>query len=123
FRRVLFRSFAHDYEAYSKAHDCPYSNIRDMLEASLSDVLKTRANTFDFRVPEDAIEWMKNEDLVDEFINKVGYRLVPRSLTVPTIIDSNDNIIIESQWENKGWVKYLITDQLGIINIKLPILC
>src|SRR5699024_3841136 len=94
--------FAHDFEKYMNENGAPFSNIRDMLEASLSDALAARANTFDFRVPEDAIEWMKNEDLVDEFVDKGGYRFVPTALEFPTSITTNDYLTVKSNWKNTG---------------------
>ncbi|CQR45955.1 bifunctional 2',3'-cyclic nucleotide 2'-phosphodiesterase/3'-nucleotidase precursor protein [Paraliobacillus sp. PM-2] len=94
--------FAHDFEGYMNRNGNPFSTIRSMLEASLGDALAARANTFDFRVPEDAQEWMKNEDLVDEFIDKGGYRFVPVSLTAPTSVESNNYFVVESNWKNTG---------------------
>lgn len=73
-----------------------------MLEYCLSDAKLARANTFDLRVPEDAIEWMKHPDLVDDFIIHGGYRLVPISVCFPKIIRSNQFISIRSVWKNTG---------------------
>ncbi len=92
--------FAHDFEGYMNRNGKPYTNIRDMLKASLKDAKDARANTFDLRVPEDAAEWMKNEDLVDDFIVNGGYRFVPTNFTFPTTIQSSDYVTVTSEWKN-----------------------
>ncbi len=92
--------FAHDFTGYMNRNGNPFSNIRDMLAYSLNDAKAARANTFDLRVPEDAIEWMKNVDLVDDFIVNGGYRFVPVNFTAPTSIVSNEYITVQSNWKN-----------------------
>lgn len=92
--------FAHDFEGYMAKNGTPFTSIRDMLVYSLNDVITSRANTFDLRVPEDALEWMRNEDLVDDFIVNGGYRLSPTSLTYPDSIESNTYLTIHSEWKN-----------------------
>lgn len=94
--------FGHDFIGYMNRNGNPFSNIRDMLVYSLNDAKAARANTFDMRVPEDAIEWMKNVDLVDDFIVNGGYRLVPVKFTAPDSIASNNYITVKSTWKNTG---------------------
>lgn len=94
--------FAHDFAGYMSKNGNPFSNIRDMLVYCLNDAKEARANTFDLRVPEDAIEWMKNVDLVDDFIVNGGYRLVPVSFTFLDAINSNSYITIKNTWKNTG---------------------
>ncbi|MHA0857279.1 hypothetical protein [Paenibacillus sp. CMAA1364] len=94
--------FAHDFAGYMNRNGNPFSNIRDMLVYSLNDAITARANTFDLRVPEDAIEWMNNVDLVDDFIVNGGYRFVPLNITTPSAITSNDYITVQSNWKNTG---------------------
>lgn len=94
--------FAHDFTGYMNRNGNPYSNIRDMLTASLNDAKAARANTFDLRVPEDAIEWMNNVDLVDDFIVNGGYRLVPVSLNIPVSVTNQDYVTVSSIWKNTG---------------------
>ncbi|WP_062106353.1 FIMAH domain-containing protein [Bacillus niameyensis] len=92
--------FAHDFEKYMNQNGNPFSSIRELLEVSLRDAKDARANTFDLRVPEDAAEWMKNEDLVDDFIVNGGYRFVPTNFTFPTTIQSSDYVTVTSEWKN-----------------------
>ncbi|MHA0857278.1 hypothetical protein [Paenibacillus sp. CMAA1364] len=94
--------FAHNFDDYMDRNDNYFTNIRDMLVYCLNDVIVARANTFDLRVPEDAIEWMKNVDLVDEFNIKGGYRLVPNHFEAPASITINENMKIHSRWKNTG---------------------
>lgn len=94
--------FAHDFAGYMSQNGNPYSNIRDMLVASLNDAKAARANTFDLRVPEDAVEWMNNVDLVDDFIVNGGYRMVPVSVTFPAAITSTGYVNVNSTWKNTG---------------------
>lgn len=94
--------FAHDFTGYMAKNKKQFSEIRTMLEYCLNDAKLARANTFDLRVPEDAIEWMKNPDLVEDFVLNGGYRLVPTSLTFPKTISSNQFLTIPSLWKNTG---------------------
>lgn len=94
--------FAHDFQGYMNSNGNPFSDIRSLLAYSLNDAKVARANTFDLRVPEDAIEWMKNEDLVDDFLVNGGYRLVPTFFSFPNQINSNQYIKLKSRWKNTG---------------------
>ncbi|KUP22530.1 discoidin domain-containing protein [Paenibacillus sp. DMB5] len=94
--------FAHDFAGYMSRNGNPFSNIRDMLVYSLNDAKAARANTFDLRVPEDAVKWMENVDLVDDFIINGGYRLVPVQFIAPDAVTSNNYVTIESSWKNTG---------------------
>jgi hypothetical protein len=47
-------------------------------------------------VPE---EW---QDLVDDWLNKMGYRFVLRRFTFPPVIKQNGKLSFTSWWENKG---------------------
>lgn len=66
------------FRAYTQSAGSNFPNVRTMMEYTMNtDVIPSRANTFDLRVPEDAIQWMKNKDLVDKFMIEGGYRFVP----------------------------------------------
>jgi hypothetical protein len=100
-----------NFQNYMNNNGNPFSKIRDMLVYSLQDAKTARANTFDLRVPADAIEWMNNSDLVDDFVVNGGYRLVPKSFTIPKGIGSASPITVLSTWKNTG---------LGIVPNRRP---
>lgn len=93
-----------DFNEYTTGAGTKFESVRHMLEHTmLTDVLPSRANTFDLRVPEDAQIWMQKEnlDLVNRFVNEGGYRFVPERIAFPRIAESK-KLTIEYQFRNAG---------------------
>ncbi len=80
-----------------------YDTLRAALEAVLNDALSLHANTLDLRIPEDTAAWFSEApDLVQEFIVRGGYRLVPTEITYPDRIAQGGEITISHTWKNTG---------------------
>ena len=78
-----------------------FKTIRDCMRSALDDALEVHANTLDLRVLEDALAWAAdNEDYVDEFIARGGYRLAPVRVQVTPL--TQGAVRIEHQWRNFG---------------------
>lgn len=76
---------------------------RDVYEKSYNDAIIGHFNTLDLREIAESKGWTsKAEDLVNGFIRKGGYRILPYSLTLPVYVDSNENITINHTWKNSG---------------------
>ncbi len=71
----------------------------DTVEYIFNQALKWHISSFNAKsspVPE---EW---SPLIDDWLNKMGYRYVLRRFTFPSIVESNGQLSITSWWENKG---------------------
>ncbi len=80
-----------------------YDTLLEALEAVISDALYLHANTLDLRIPEDTEAWfLEAPDLVNEFIARGGYRLLPAKVTYPEIVDQAERINIFHSWKNIG---------------------
>jgi len=80
-----------------------YDTLRAALEAVINDALSLHANTLDLRIPEDTAAWFSEApDLVQEFIVRGGYRLVPVEVTYPDRIGRGGEINISHTWKNTG---------------------
>ncbi|MEC4685365.1 MAG: DUF4832 domain-containing protein [Nitrospirota bacterium] len=80
-----------------------YDTLRAALEAVLNDALSLHANTLDLRIPEDTEAWFSEApDLVQEFIVKGGYRLIPAEITYPDRVEQGGEITISHTWKNTG---------------------
>lgn len=75
------RSTDEAFQAYTASAGDRHPNVLSMLNYTLlTHVIPSRANTFDFRVVEDAAIWMQYPDLVNRFIKEGGYRLAPTAI-------------------------------------------
>lgn len=93
-----------EFNKYTTGAGTKFESVRHMLEYTmLTDVLPSRANTFDLRVPEDAQIWMseENRDLVNKFVNEGGYRFVPERIVFPSRSEGK-KLTIEYQFRNLG---------------------
>ncbi len=80
-----------------------YDTLRTALEAVLNDALSLHANTLDLRIPEDTEAWFSEApDLVQEFIVRGGYRLIPAEVTYPDRVEQGGEITITHTWKNTG---------------------
>ncbi len=80
-----------------------YDTLRAALEAVLNDALSLHANTLDLRIPEDTEAWFSEApDLVQEFIVRGGYRLIPVEVTYPDTIEQGGELTILHTWKNTG---------------------
>jgi hypothetical protein len=65
----------------------------------INETLKWHISSFNAKsspVPE---EW---EDLVEEWLKRMGYRFVLRRFSYPRQVNLNDGLLFKSWWENKG---------------------
>ncbi|NOY40182.1 MAG: hypothetical protein GXO95_08175 [Nitrospirae bacterium] len=80
-----------------------YDTLRVALEAVLNDALSLHANTLDLRIPEDTEAWFSEApDLVQEFIVRGGYRLIPAEIIYPDRIGRGRALTITHTWKNTG---------------------
>ena len=80
-----------------------YASLRDVLQAVFNDAIFLHANTLDLRIPEDTEAWFAEApDLVQEFIVKGGYRLIPAKITYPDRVEQGGEITISHTWKNTG---------------------
>ena len=80
-----------------------YDTLYAALEAVLNDALSLHANTLDLRIPEDTEAWFSEApDLVQEFIVRGGYRLIPAEITYPDRIGQGGALTIAHTWKNTG---------------------
>lgn len=78
-----------------------YDSLHELFRAVLDDALYCHANTLDLRIPSDTEKWMTQAmDLVQEFIQKGGYRIVPTKITYPGRIRRGQSIAISHTWKN-----------------------
>jgi len=78
-----------------------YDSLRELFRAVMDDALYCHANTLDLRIPSDTEKWMNNAmDMVQEFIEKGGYRLVPTRITYPSRMRRGQSITISHRWKN-----------------------
>lgn len=91
------------FRRYTESAGTSFPNMRSMMEYTLlTDVLPSRANTFDLRVPEDAEKWMLNRDLVDKFIDKGGYRFVPVKIVYKQQQANTSDMTVTYTFKNTG---------------------
>ncbi len=79
-----------------------FANPRQVLEATIKDAFRYRANTLDLRKPNDCRTWFKlAPDLVQRFVGEGGYRLAPEEIVHPAEI-RRDAFSIHHRWRNLG---------------------
>ncbi|NOX96595.1 MAG: hypothetical protein GXO98_00730 [Nitrospirae bacterium] len=91
------------YQHLTSKHkwDQKYASLRDTLEAVYNDAIFLHANTLDLRIPEDTQAWFQTApDLVQDFIVRGGYRLVPEEITYPERVGPGEDLIIAHKWKN-----------------------
>ncbi|HEB76386.1 MAG TPA: DUF4832 domain-containing protein [Nitrospirae bacterium] len=80
-----------------------YDTLREALEAVMNDALSLHANTLDLRIPEDTEAWFSEApDLVQEFMVRGGYRLVPVEVTFPGAVERGGWMTVSHVWKNTG---------------------
>ena len=70
-------------------------NIDQIIQQSL----KWHVSTFNNKSSRVPAEWSGK---VDEWLKTMGYRLVPRKVTLPKVVRAGDRFDVQSLWENKG---------------------
>jgi hypothetical protein len=93
---------------------------RDDVEYIFNESLKWHISSFNAKsspVPE---EW---QDLVDNWLKKMGYRFVLKRLTYPDLVQKNGKLWFKTWWENKGvapiYKDYLLAFRLISENDKM----
>lgn len=80
-----------------------FNSWKDVYELTYKDALQYGFNTLDLReIPETKGWTTLAPHLVQGFIEQGGYRLYPSKVTMPKVINSNQEIIIKHTWRNMG---------------------
>jgi len=80
-----------------------YDSLRELFREVLDQALYCRANTLDLRIPSDTEAWFTEApDMVQEFIERGGYRLVPLEISYPRLVRAQDHFLISHRWKNSG---------------------
>lgn len=75
----------------------------DVRRGEMDDAEQAHVNMMDFRVGNETKSWFQNIEMVQEFVEKGGYRLYPSSLTLPKTAAAGASVAISHTWENLGW--------------------
>ncbi|MCQ2114596.1 MAG: glycoside hydrolase family 3 C-terminal domain-containing protein [Bacteroidales bacterium] len=75
----------------------------DVRRGEMDDAEQAHVNMMDFRVGNETESWFQNIEMVQEFVEKGGYRLYPSLLKFPTVAVSGTKAQICHTWENLGW--------------------
>lgn len=80
-----------------------FKTWRQIYEQTYQDAIQNHFNTLDLRTPVESKRWMtKAKDLVEKFIANGGYRLYPKTISLPETITLNTPFQIGHEWENVG---------------------
>jgi hypothetical protein len=72
---------------------------RDDVQYIFNETLKWHMSSFNAKSSPVPAEW---QDLVDDWLKKMGYRFVLRKISYPARIHADSLLAFESWWENKG---------------------
>jgi hypothetical protein len=72
---------------------------REQVKYIFDQSLKWHLSSFNAKSSPVPAEW---QDLVDEWLKKMGYRFVLRRFTYPEAVSQNERLPFTSWWENKG---------------------
>lgn len=75
----------------------------DVRRGEMDDAEEAHVNMMDFRVGNETKSWFQNFEMVQEFIEKGGYRLYPSSISVPSVAASGSEVKLAHTWSNLGW--------------------
>lgn len=79
-----------------------FENPRQVLEATMKDAFRYKANTLDLRKPNDCRTWFEiAPDLVQRFVSEGGYRLHPEEISYRES-SQGQAISINHRWRNLG---------------------
>jgi len=69
------------------------------VEYIIGETLKWHISSFNAKSSSVPKEW---QPLVDQWLNKMGYRFVLRNFAFPEFVRPNEKLVFKSWWENKG---------------------
>ncbi|MBX3742229.1 MAG: hypothetical protein KF712_14645 [Akkermansiaceae bacterium] len=79
-----------------------FENPRQVLEATMKDAFRYKANTLDLRKPNDCRTWFElAPDLVRRFVSEGGYRIFPEEISYPEKAEGQ-TLTIKHTWRNLG---------------------
>lgn len=86
--------------------DDVYKTMEEMMQGVMDHALRSRANTLDIRVLEDAHMWVQARengyDFIQEGVEDLGYRMSAVRFAVPATADQGETIEIGHTWKNSG---------------------
>ncbi|WP_201288550.1 hypothetical protein [Sphingobacterium composti Ten et al. 2007 non Yoo et al. 2007] len=75
----------------------------DVYELTYKDAIQHGFNTLDLREIPETKGWMTlAPHLVQGFIEQGGYRLYPNKVSIPKLINANQEFVIKHTWRNMG---------------------
>ncbi len=75
----------------------------DVRRGEMDDAEEAHVNMMDFRVGNETKSWFENFEMVQEFIEKGGYRLYPSTLSLPCTAAAGSKVALSHTWVNLGW--------------------
>ena len=80
-----------------------YKTLGDVRQGEYDDSKEAKVNMMDFRINETESWFKESYNLVTDFISYGGYRLYPKSISIPHKINSGNGVTIMHAWKNIGW--------------------
>lgn len=75
----------------------------DVRRGEMDDAEEAHVNMMDLRVGNETRSWFENREMLQEFIEKGGYRLYPSRLTLPCHAEAGASVSVKHEWTNLGW--------------------